>query len=110
MAVDLTLEVTHEDYTLGVGGNAHTLDVTDADFTLELANSAYTMDIGSAVQVIRIGGDPYEGPYEVVPEVSPQTLPTEGKVMEDDLTVLGVPYYEVSNQFGDTVYIASEVG
>ena len=38
-----------------------------------------------------------------------QTLPTEGKLMADDVTVFRVPYFETSNVSGETVYIASEV-
>lgn len=52
----------------------------------------------------------YEGPYEAIPKVEAQTLPTAKKLMTDDVTVHGVPFYEVSNeQGGNTVYIAKEL-
>ena len=46
------------------------------------------------------GGDPYEGDYTVVPQIEQQILPTQYKVMERNLTVLGIPYAEVSNPSG----------
>lgn len=52
----------------------------------------------------------YGGPYEAIPKVEAQTLPTAKKLMTDDVTVHGVPFYEVSNdQGGNTVYIAKEL-
>lgn len=52
----------------------------------------------------------YDGPYEATPKVEAQTLPTAKKLMTDDVTVHGVPFYEVSNdQGGNTVYIAKEL-
>lgn len=55
-------------------------------------------------------GDPYEGDYAVTPKVAAQTLPTEKKLMMDDLTVNAIPYYNVSNPSGgQTIYIGNEV-
>lgn len=52
----------------------------------------------------------YDGPYEAIPKVEAQTLPTAKKLMTDDVTVHGVPIYEVSNTSGgNTVYIAKEL-
>ena len=53
--------------------------------------------------------DQYSGPYVVIPKVEEQVLKTKQKVMTNDLTVKGVPVYEVSNTSGGTtVYIAKE--
>lgn len=55
-------------------------------------------------------GEVYRGPYEVIPKAyDNQTLETKDKHMLDDVTVNKVPYYETSNRYGDTVYIAAEV-
>lgn len=60
--------------------------------------------------VVYTGANPYEGPYEVTPKAAvQQTLHTKGMSMKDDVTVKAVPYYEMDNQTGTTVYIASEV-
>lgn len=51
---------------------------------------------------------PYEGDYEVLPAAEARELPTSGLRMEENLTVLGIPYAEVSNEEGGlTVTIAS---
>lgn len=69
--------------------------------------------VGFAVDNVRVaagGGEAYEGDYEVVPKAfEPVVLPTKNKLLADDVTVTKVPYYEVSNETGTTVYIASEV-
>ena len=51
----------------------------------------------------------FDGPYEITPMVDAQRFATSGKTMLNDLTVREVPYYETSNIYGNTVYIASEV-
>ena len=56
------------------------------------------------------GGDIYDGPYQVTPKADvAQTLHTINKTMINNVTVYKVPYYEVSNLTGKTVYIAEEV-
>ena len=52
----------------------------------------------------------YEGEYEVTPKVAEQTLPTAQKLLEEDVHIKEIPYFEVSNNSGgNTVYIGSEV-
>lgn len=68
-----------------------------------------TMTISTAVNM---GGliEHYDGAYTVTPKAAEeQVLETQFKVMDDNVTVLRVPYWETSNQTGTTVYIASEV-
>lgn len=66
--------------------------------------------VDGLVQVIS-GGDVYEGPYEVTPRAYNEVvLETMNKIMEADVTVHRVPYYETSNLFdGKTAYIAEEI-
>lgn len=53
-------------------------------------------------------GIPYEGSYEVTPDVDGEVLPTRAKTMRDDLTINPIPYAETSNPAGGfTVSIAS---
>ena len=53
----------------------------------------------------------YTGPYTVTPTAwNEQVLVTEGLLMTDDVTVREVPYYETSNQYGKTIYIADQIG
>lgn len=52
--------------------------------------------------------DPYTGTYTVVPKAFESTvLPTRGKEMLDDVTVVEIPYSETHSETGLTVYIAS---
>ena len=53
----------------------------------------------------------YEGPYIVTPKKDvEQLLETAEKIMDDDVTVLEIPYSETSNpQGGKTVNIAFEL-
>ena len=44
--------------------------------------------------------DVYEGDYSVVPSITPQTLNTKYKSMEDDVEVESIPYQEVTNVSG----------
>lgn len=78
---------------------------------LKVNDERITLRVAPAVVVERGegGGEPYEGAYEVTPRVEATVLRTEGKTMEKDLTVKKIPYYETSNELGETVYIAAEV-
>lgn len=52
---------------------------------------------------------PYAGPYDIIPlAFIDQQLPTEGRVLKQDILVQEVPYLETSNDSGGiTVSIAS---
>lgn len=61
-------------------------------------------------KTINIGGKPYDGDYVVTPRVSEQKLETKGAIMNDDVTVKAIPFFNVGNQSGGrTAYIGSEV-
>lgn len=47
----------------------------------------------------------YQGNYTIIPKTTSQTLHTANLVMDDDVTVLEIPYFETANETGDTVYI-----
>lgn len=53
----------------------------------------------------------YQGDYIITPLVNDQViLETQGKLMDDDVTVLRVPYLETSNPAGgNTAYIGEHV-
>lgn len=53
--------------------------------------------------------DPYEGTYIVTPSGDPQTLETANKKMLNDVQVKAIPYYDVSNEYGRTIYIGGEI-
>lgn len=59
--------------------------------------------------IINGGYDFYSGEYEVLPKANENTiLPTKNKILEENVIVLDIPYYEVSNTTGTTIYIGKE--
>ena len=74
------------------------------DFDLDIEEVHIDIELNDAI-VVRPESHPYEGAYEVTPAISSQTLPTQYKYLRDDITVLEIPYYEVSNPEGTTVII-----
>ena len=68
--------------------------------------------INSIVGGIDLGGaeyPDYSGEYEITPQVESQTLPTRNKILRENMEVKEIPYYETSNEYGNTIYIGSEV-
>lgn len=62
--------------------------------------------IGTATAIQIIGGEHYDGVYEVTPLADFEIiLPTQGKILDEDVVVNKIPYYETSNESGITVYI-----
>lgn len=51
----------------------------------------------------------YAGSYEITPIDDEQILNTKNKITREDITVKKIPYFQTSNEYGDTVYIGSEV-
>lgn len=70
-------------------------------FTIALEEQCKSFETEfSSVQIIGGGGDPYEGEYDITPKKNKQTMATRGKVMSDDVTILAIPYAEVTNATG----------
>ena len=42
----------------------------------------------------------YEGEYIITPSVEQQTMQTKNKAMNNDVTILAIPYAEVTNNTG----------
>ena len=51
----------------------------------------------------------WNGNYNIIPSVNSQSLDTKGKAMRDNITINQIPYYEVSNNFVNTVYIGGDL-
>ena len=52
--------------------------------------------------------EPYEGEYVVTPSAGSQILETANKKMINDFEVKAIPYYDISNEYGRTIYIGGE--
>ena len=64
--------------------------------------------VGRAV-IKKDEADPYDGDYIVTPSSNSQTLETANKKMLNDVEVKAIPYYDVSNEYGRTIYIGGEI-
>lgn len=80
----------------------------DETYNITLEEEIYNFSMAETIQLVH--GESYDGDYTVTPKMFEGTvLPTKDKTMTDDVTVLEVPFYEVSNASGGTtVYIATE--
>lgn len=85
-----------------------------ADFKVRFASYEFLVKFSSddtkvrfgETQTVSIGDEIFNGEYTVTPKVEAQTMPTKQKVMTDDVTVLAIPYAEVTNvSNGKTVTI-----
>ena len=89
------------------------MTVTVDTAALDMSVAEDTASIGIGLDVVIVSGEYsyYEGEYVITPSAADAiVLPTESKVMQDDVTVRKIPYYETSNLSGGlTAYIASEV-
>lgn len=96
---------------IGELSGAATLQGTlSAPDTLEGTLSAMASLSGDLIIPDTIGGRHYDGEYIVTPRTdSAIVLSTNGLVMDDDVTVKKIPYYETSNESGYTAYIGNEV-
>lgn len=66
--------------------------------------------IGDVIASYHDSYDKYKGNYVVVPSTNVQELPTMNKLMDRNVTVKEIPYYEISNSYGgDTIVIGSEL-
>lgn len=67
---------------------------------------ALTLEFTIQAAFVEGVGKDYAGPYEVTPQLYKSILlPTKGSMPKEDITVLKVPQYEVSNEAGGTTLI-----
>lgn len=87
-----------------------TVSADTASIPMTVSASAVVLPVALGVIIEASTSPDYEGPYEVIPRAEGAViLPTADKHMLDDVTVRKIPFYQTSNPYGDTAYIASEV-
>lgn len=80
------------------------------DFRVRFEPEECRMDVELGIVTVAGEAVPYSGAYDVTPRAGEDViLPTKDRQMRADVTVRKVPYFEVANDKGDTVYIAAEV-
>ena len=85
-------------------------DSIELEMTVSFTESVQESDVDfGEVQIVNIGAEPYKGDYTVTPKVNAQTMLTRGKLMDDDVKISPIPYFDVGNASGgSTVYIGGE--
>lgn len=66
------------------------------------------VEVGRVV-IVREEADEYEGAYSVTPTGDAQILETANKKMISNVEVKAIPYYDISNEYGRTIYIGGEI-
>ena len=68
------------------------VDLSVEEYDLELdTGGSIDMEMGCSIVVNQIVGEEYEGPYEVTPTQSTQTLSTELKTCTQDIIINPIP-------------------
>lgn len=75
----------------------------------KILDSTINMRVSDAEVVYSSAGDPYTGSYTITPKVNEQTMATRNKLMQDNITIKAIPFYETDNSLGTTIYIGSEL-
>ena len=75
----------------------------------KILDSTINMRVSDAEVVYSSAGDPYTGSYTITPKVNEQTMSTRNKLMQDNITIKAIPFYETDNSLGTTIYIGSEL-
>lgn len=88
------------------------------NMTVDSSKTVFAMALESNLEEVTLQNDTvinvtiydvphYEGSYTITPLANQQVvLETEGKMMDENLTVLRIPTYETRNDYGMTMYIA----
>lgn len=80
-----------------------------ADFSMQ--RTVFQTDFESASKIVIVDTtEHYKGNYEVTPRTIQQVMQTRNLIMDNDVIINKIPYFETGNNFGgNTVYIGSEV-
>ena len=80
-----------------------------ADFSMQ--RTVFQTDFESASKIVIVDTtEHYKGNYEVTPKTIQQVMQTRNLIMDNDVIINKIPYFETGNNYGgNTVYIGSEV-
>lgn len=82
--------------------------ILDINFTQ--LKSTLAVDFGQITRVTETDLPQYQGPYKVTPSTEPQVLYTAKQLMNENVHIESIPFYDVSNNAGGkTVYIGKEI-
>ena len=66
------------------------------------------VEVGRVV-IKREEAEIYEGDYIVTPSTDRQILETANKKLMNDVEINSIPYYDIANEYGRTIYIGGEI-
>lgn len=72
---------------------------------LELTGNIYSDDLTGELTLGNQTTTAYSGSYTITPSSESQTINTTDKIMLSNIQINGIPYEEVPNEYGNTVYI-----
>ena len=76
-------------------------------FPLKVHSNNIPVAVKLDTKIEMLSGDIYDGDYIVTPLANGEViLETKNKSLTDDVTVLKVPRFQTSNEYGTTFYIA----
>lgn len=80
-----------------------------ADFAMQ--RTVFQTDFESASKIVIVDTtEHYKGNYEVTPKTIQQVMQTRNLIMDNDVIIYKIPYFETGNNSGgNIVYIGSEV-
>ena len=80
-----------------------------ADFSMQ--RTVFQTDFESASKIVIVDTtEHYKGNYEVTPKTIQQVMQTRNLIMDNDVIINKIPYFETGNNSGgNTAYIGSEV-
>lgn len=100
----IRFQVAEKPITMKVSDKPLMFSVDTKPVAMRVNEKKISMSVAPAVPVY-VGGELYEGSYDVEPTFSAQELPTKGKILLDNVTVNAIRVERVSNTHGTTVYI-----
>ena len=75
------------------------VELTEKDFSFDIGFSGETdFNICFSESFSPSGVTPYSGSYEAIPRVTAQSLPTQDRWLDRDVTIQAIPYHEVGNR------------
>ena len=75
------------------------VELTEKDFSFEGIFKIFcgNFNISFSESFSPSGVTPYSGSYEAIPRVTAQSLPTQDRWLDRDVTIQAIPYHEVEN-------------
>ena len=74
------------------------VELTEKDFSFDIGFSGESdFNICFSESFSPSGVTPYSGSYEAIPRVTAQSLPTQDRWLDRDVTIQAIPYHEVEN-------------